>query len=547
MRGPENVAGIEAERELGHSSPRVPAGPRRGPRVRDPGHNPRRDVYERRARRYAFGMRRSALSSLDGRPAPGPSVGSTRRARLVGGALLVLAVMALAAPRAFALGEEITDVRVLGNSRTDEGTVRSIAGVSLGDTLEMDTLDRVRERLNTSGLFADVNVWWEQHGAGVRVNIAVKDKFPWAPVPTASWSANNKAIGLVFVHGNLFGRGKQLLLGARLATVDSGVVVAYRDPSLFGSWIYWQLQGQFQRQDIPEYEPDDAPGLHGPFRDTLLHSLGFEPTLGVAWFRRLKTQVAWRLESFTVEKSYLPADDSQTPLPTMEQASQSARVGIGKFSMQFDFRAREFAVMTGTIFGGGIDIANPTFKSQLTFWRAGGGFEHGARFFRSHNLIMGAGATFGHNLPFWMENSAGGPNLRGFLYQQFRGDSQISAKLEYHFPLFSIGSLDFRALGFYDMSAIWFRELPVAGTGFDPTAPPDQPAGYVVRDTRDARSFYEAQAGVKQGFDFSRDIHQDVGGGLRFFLRSVAVPLVGFDAGYGLDAHRWRFLLIIGA
>jgi hypothetical protein len=38
-----------------------------------------------------------------------------------------------------------------------------------------------------------------------------------------------------------------------------------------------------------------------------------------------------------------------------------------------------------------------------------------------------------------------------------------------------------------------------------------------------------------------------VGGGLRFFLRSVAVPLVGFDAGYGIEAGGWRFLLIVGA
>ena len=126
--------------------------------------------------------------------------------------------------RALAVGETITDVRVLDNQRTEESTVRSIAGVSIGDTLEADTLDKVRERLNTTGLFADVNVWWEPHGSGVRVNISVKDKFPWAPVPTASWSSNNKSIGLLFVHGNLFGRGKQLLLGARLAQIDSGAV-----------------------------------------------------------------------------------------------------------------------------------------------------------------------------------------------------------------------------------------------------------------------------------------------------------------------------------
>ena len=63
-------------------------------------------------------------------------------------------------------------------------------------------------------------------------------------------------------------------------------------------------------------------------------------------------------------------------------------------------------------------------------------------------------------MPFWMENTAGGPNLRGYLYQQFRGDSQMAAHAEYHFPLFSISSLDFRGLAFYDVQAIWFRNLP---------------------------------------------------------------------------------------
>ena len=31
--------------------------------------------------------------------------------------------------------------------------------------------------------------------------------------------------------------------------------------------------------------------------------------------------------------------------------------------MSFDFRAREFAVMTGTALGGGIDFARPDFRA----------------------------------------------------------------------------------------------------------------------------------------------------------------------------------------
>ncbi len=455
------------------------------------------------------------------------------------------------APRlAFAVGEAITDVRVIDNQRTEEATVLSIAGVTIGDTLQEDTLDVVRERLNTTGLFADVNVWWEPHGAGVRINISVKDKFPWAPLPTASWSSNNKAIGLIFVHGNLFGRGKQLVLGARLATIDSGATIAYRDPSLFGSWIYWQLLGLVQRQVIPEYQSygfgpsGDVATLASPLelRETRLFSYGFEPAFGIAWLRRVKTQVAWHLEKF----SYFgngTAEGSDGPITGVQlaQATQPGTIGVARAGLSFDFRAREFAVMTGAALSGALDYASPTFGSDFTYWRAGASWEQGIKFFHAHNFIYSAGATAGHNLPFWSENTAGGPNLRGFLGEQFRGDTQLWAKAEYHFPLFSIGSLDFRALGFYDISAIWFRETP--------TGPPMMTDAdnnpYTVRNTPDQRTFYPAA--VQSGFSFSNSVHQDVGGGLRFFLRSVAVPLIGFDAGYGIQANDWQFILVIGA
>jgi len=454
-------------------------------------------------------------------------------------ALVVVVGLVVAPSRALAIGETIVDVRVLDNQRTEESTVRSIAGVSHGDILESDTLDKVRERLNTTGLFSDVNVWWEPHGEGVRVNISVKDKFPWAPVPTASWSANNKSIGLLFVHGNLFGRGKQLAIGGRLATIDSGATLAYRDPAFFGSWIYWQVQGLIQRQVIPEYQnytnDTNMVYLSDPLelRETHLFSYGFEGAVGVAWLRRVKTQVAWHLEQYNYDGTFDPATGVRVPV----DSTKGGTVGIGRASLTFDFRAREFAVMHGTALSAALDYASPDFKSDFTYWRAGASWEHGIKFFKSHNLVYFIGATAGHNLPLWAENTAGGPNLRGYLTQQFRGDTQLGGKVEYHFPLFSIGSLDFRALGFYDVQAIWFRENP-----YDPNN-----TNYVMgtRQTPDMRNF--PQDNSYNGFSWNQSVHNDVGGGLRFFLRSVAVPLVGVDAGYGIEAKSWRFLIVVGA
>jgi outer membrane protein assembly factor BamA len=452
---------------------------------------------------------------------------------------LVLGILLVSGP-AFALGERIADVKITGNARTGEDTVRSLAGVKIGDTLEADTLATVRERLNTVGLFADVNVWWENRSDGVQVNIAVKDKFPWAPVPTGSWSANNKSLGILFVHGNLFGRGKQMVIGGKLASLDSGVLLAYRDPAMFGSWFYWEMKLIAQRQIIPEYDFQDKAPI-SPWRETTLDAYGVEPALGIAWFRRVKTQVSWRMDKVVYKdqklKIFNPATGEELPADPVAQATtRGGMMGIGRAAVAFDWRAREFAVMTGPALGGNIDFSSSTFRSDFNFWRASAFWEHGFRLFRRHNFIYAVGGTIGHNLPIWWDTTAGGPNLRGYLAQQFRGDTQLNGRVEYHFPLFSIKSLDFRGLAFYDTAAIWFREFPTQVNA----------AGYLIRPDGDLRTFnpmYVAQ----DGFNAKRDVHNDVGGGIRFFLRSVAIPLVGFDAGFGLESQRWRFILIVGA
>jgi len=463
------------------------------------------------------------------------------RARLL---LFLLVTSTLAIGRggapAFAIGEDIVDVRVLGNSRTTEDTIRSLAGVRIGDTLEEDTLASVRERLNTAGLFSDVNVWWEAYRRGVRVNIAVKDKFPWAPVPTGSWASNNRSIGLLFVHGNLFGRGKQMVVGGRWASLDSGGLIAYRDPSLFGTWIYWEMKAIIQRQVIPEYNVNTALALN-PWRESTFDSYGIEPAIGVAWFRRVRTQVSWRRDHVSYLADKLVLRDPATGIPQLPPDPEAATsrggvMGIGRAAISFDWRAREFAIMMGTALSGSVDLGWAAFGGDFDFWRASVSWEHGVRVFRRHNFVYSVGGTIGRNIPIWWDPTAGGPGLRGYLAQQFRGDTSFGGHVEYHFPLVSLGALDIRGLGFFDSSLIWNRNLPGDLT-------PD--GMYLIRTSYDQRTFDPRY--VEQKLDWGRDFHNAVGAGLRFFLRSVAVPLVGFDAGYGLEAKAFRYFLIVGA
>ncbi|HMG53680.1 MAG TPA: hypothetical protein VK601_09360, partial [Kofleriaceae bacterium] len=87
--------------------------------------------------------------------------------------------IALAAVRA-AAADTIRDIVVEGNTKTTTNTVELIAGIEVGDDWDNTTLDKVKRDLVSSGLFRDVEGFWEPCGptttpkceaTGVRVHI----------------------------------------------------------------------------------------------------------------------------------------------------------------------------------------------------------------------------------------------------------------------------------------------------------------------------------------------------------------------------------------
>ncbi len=451
-------------------------------------------------------------------------------------ACLAAAALVVAAPRAaIAIGEVIRDVRVIDNARTDEDTIRSISGIKPGDTMELTTLESVRERLNTTGLFAEVNVYWEPYRDGVRVNIVVRDKFPWAPVPTFSYTAGNISAGLLVAHGNLFGGGKRGIIGGRISTADSGAILAYQDPAVFGSWAFFQFSAAMQDLTLPEF-PKIRPSPIAAVRETNLRTYTFSSRIGIAWWRRVRTSIGWAIDRTIV--GWVRSNEELFPgYQGLPPPAEGGRRSVLSGELTFDFRAREHAVMWGPALSFGYDQGHPRWggEDKFRYWKARASFEYGLRFFRRHNFIFRTAGYKGSNLPFWAENAVGGGNLRGYLHQEFAGDTQANGQIEYHFPIVSILKLDVRGLVFSDAAAIYYAKLP-----------PLNEAGteYLPRD--DGRRFLPPEF-VVPGFDAKRDVHTSVGGGLRFFLRSVAVPLVGVDFGYGFRDKSIRMVLIVGA
>ena len=426
------------------------------------------------------------------------------------------------------LGPVVVDeIQVVGPEKTRPETVQDYSRVDVGDTLTTEELTRVERRLIATGLFQEVKVDTQPTTAGhIRMLIQVKDKASWVVAPTFSVSNSNIGGGVLYAESNLWGRSKKFAAAAQVSTAESGLFVGFLDPNLFG-WppVRLSLEGQLRSDRVEEYRLDASQDNPEVMRRTRLNSASAASELSLMIAERVRVGAKYRIMLIDAQG---PHQDTPVTEPAFEpgpvQRDASLRLLVG-----IDTRQNLQAIMEGLNLEGSLEVSNPGVGSDFRYKRFGLLYRHGVRFFQEHNLVLRGEAVAGMDLPFHQELVAGGNSLRGFLYRQFRGDTRLSFTAEYHFPLFTIRSLSFRGVGFSDTGMLMWRSLPANGQLRDIN-------GRVVRG-------YLPES--KSGLD-GATVAQGVGVGLRLFLRSVVLPLVGVDAAYGVNSGELRFYIVAG-
>jgi hypothetical protein len=182
-----------------------------------------------------------------------------------------------------------------------------------------------------------------------------------------------------------------------------------------------------------------------------------------------------------------------------------------------DRRANWEGVYTGYRYQLQYEFSLPTL-SDFHYDRWGLAQYHAWRILEHHDLVWKDSLNIGHHLPFQQELLTGGPDMRGWLNYQFRGDFQFEQTVEYSVPLFEVYGLSVRGLGFWDS----------AYTTFLTTSNPER--DYLP----------DSQA---RGF---APFKNSIGVGTRLFLRQIVIPLLGVDVGYGIEAKDVQIYLAVG-
>jgi outer membrane protein insertion porin family len=444
---------------------------------------------------------------------------------------IVLATARLAA------AEVIRDIVVEGNTKTTTPTVELIARIDVGDDWDPDSMDKVKTLLQSSGLFSQIDGFSEPCGpttspkcddAGVRVHLTVKDKHSWIIAPAFYNEPTNTGGGVGFGENNLFGENQKLLLYAQIATGDSFFIGAWVVPSIHGTRFYSQLDTYLKTSRVFEYAvpPGYTDASPPAIRQSRMNYLNAGEKLGLELFRGLKLDVRLRGAHVAYQDvAALTKDPNQfSPGTDVNHPPKPGKEGwdvSNEISLQIDRRANWQGVETGYKYQTSVEYSVPALGSDFHYWIYNLTLYRAVQVLEHHNFVMKGGFHIGHDLPFQQEFTMGGSSMRGYLNNEFRGDLNITANLEYSFPLFSLFGLGVRGLAFYDSGYTTFRNA-------------DNPERNYL--TGSAFSNQNALAPFKNS----------VGVGTRLFLQQIVIPLLGVDFGYGLEARDFQMYLAIG-
>ena len=465
---------------------------------------------------------------------------------------LTVAAIVLCGAVSVAHADRIYKIEVNDITKTDRNTVLAIAGYEEGRSITEADLDTIKQRLLASGLFKEVTVTLVRSHSGVKLIISAKDKISWFILPTFTYSEDNYGGGLAFGETNLFGRRKRVLLYAALSNTTGTLMAAYQDPALAHSWFYWQIDGHYQWDKIREYFPGSI--KHPTVLRTMPIQLGGGGlTAGVRWWRKFKTEGRFSIRQATYEEArfdtaaweelatrnsawsgYTNWRDAQNAQGRGSAPDPSGTNLYARATVGWDGRSSVHGVQDGLTLLGNYEGGFGAYK----YWKAYANLHWALKLFKEHNFMVRGYVGVARDEPFFEELESGGTSFRGYLTRQFRGDTRLFGSAEYVFPIVKIKALHIRGLVYYDTNLSWFSQSP--------SCRPESEGGARCRDGypyaerisdggRQVRYYLPGQA-FSLGKD---DWNNGVGGGLRFYLKSIAMPLIGVDYGYGLEGGGW--------
>jgi outer membrane protein assembly factor BamA len=394
-----------------------------------------------------------------------------------------------------------------------------------GEPVDLAALSGAQQRLLESDLFSSVRVFIElpasellrqmyldQNVYPVEIVVEGVGKQSWFIFPTASFGSDDWAGGVVYANQNLLARDVELVSAGQIGQSRSYVFVGYRNPLIAGAPITYGMSALYRREQIRLFAN---------------HSMVLQVPTTVAGG---EGQIGWVLSAHTRAfigasaryQAVYPAEGlalGATPLP---YNARRGRIFLLQFQFQYDSTRAEEGLRQGILVLIKNEISDRYWESDFDYSKFESRLEMYGRYRWNYpSLILKTVfdyPTSDHGVPITEELRIGGSNLRGYLTNEFHGDTLFGAQIEDQAVLLRL-RLPWTRVRFNIAAAIFvdaatLLERHSGGT----TVPPLDTLPTPVRSKLN-------------------DIHASVGTGVRFILPGVVIPALKLDVGYGIDVH----------
>jgi outer membrane protein assembly factor BamA len=448
-----------------------------------------------------------------------------------------IAVVLTATMLAFVLSPRIATAHLVvahiivhGNPKTTPRVLSAQMNLHPGDRVDFDAMTNAEERLIETDLFTKAHVYVDMpraeaaqrmyvddEDAPVDVHVEVEEKQSWFVAPIGSFGSGDYAGGLAYGDQNFLGHDVQVVSAAQLGQSRSFVFVGYRDPLVIGAPLTWGIDGLYRYEQI-RFFVNHQRVLQVP---TLVG--GGEGELGWVLSPHLHAVFGFSARQQRVHSAEII--DPNATLPAYN--ARSGRIFLLVFQVRYDDTIAPEGLRRGV---------RMLLKNEVSDQYWGSQFDYSK--FEVHTELYWKWAwnypsvslqtifdfpTSSRGVPITEMLRIGGPNLRGYLVNEFHGDTLVSAQIE--------------------DQVVALRNLPVpfVNKRFNVAA-----AAFI-----DAATLLERHPGgtsvdlPDQSRPKLEDVHTSVGAGFRIILPGIAIPAIKADLGYGIDVHSFAVTVSI--
>ena len=383
----------------------------------------------------------------------------------------------------------IQGVEVRGLNKTNKSVVLARIQVEQGQPLSSFNPEKTLQRLRKLNLFHSIAVDYEPAGNGVGIIASLKEKMTLIPLPVIRFSGTYQAYGLFLLDMNFLGLGKKLFGGVMYIPPRGwNVQVGYIDPEFLAT-DFIITSKLVIGEEIFENSFPGRP-VFQRFEVFHFHS---EFTAGYKIFEKHFLSL---LSMYKIGNSSSPENALDVP-PSVQAFYQGIRYRYRDIYIK---QVLTFGLDIITDYARGIPVKGDVKGHDYSRLLA----KYSLPVFSSHRLSLLVHGGAGEMPPAFETRIGGMAGYKTLPSNEISADYYISGTLTYEYPIYHSSFLTVTAAASWEQGA-----------------------------------FKKDDQGMQNAFG--------PGAGFRVYLKKIAIPAVGLDLVYNIDARELLFAASVGA